>query len=78
MKNEIYLTTIRYNGLLLYFFHIFYSIIKYYSALDNLFFMGIAVFQILMYNDYRSMIPLSIFTLLTIGQHLMEIKKIKK
>jgi magnesium-transporting ATPase (P-type) len=34
--------------------------------------MGIAVFQIAMYNDYRSVIPLSIFTLLTIGQHLME------
>lgn len=72
MKNEIYLTTIRYNGLLLYFFHIIYSIIKYYASLDNLFFMGIAVFQILMYNDYRSVVPLSIFTLLTIGQHLIE------
>ena len=72
MKNEIYLTKIKYNGLLLYFFHIIYSIIKYYSTLDNLFFLLVSIFQILMYNDYRSMIPLSIFTLLTIGQHLTE------
>ena len=72
MKNEIYLTKIKYNGLLLYFFQIIYSIIKYYSTLDNLFFLLVSIFQIAMYNDYRSVIPLSVFTLLTIGQHLIE------
>ena len=72
MKNEIYLTTIKYNGRLLYFFHIIYSIIKYYTSIDNLFFAIISTCQILLYNDFRSIIPLSIFTILSTIQHLTE------
>lgn len=72
MKNAIYLTTIKYNGKLLYFFHIIYSLVKYYSSFDNLFFLFISIFQIMMYNDYRSMIPLSIFMAFAMIQHLIE------
>jgi len=39
--NEIFLTGIKYNGTLLYFFHLIYSVIKYYKRFDNLFFLMI-------------------------------------
>lgn len=70
--NELYLTEIKYNGLLLYFFHIVYSVIRYYKRFDNMFFLIISFCQIVMYNDYRSFVPLSIFTLIAIFQHMFE------
>ena len=72
--NEIYLTEIKYNGYLLYLFHIFYSIIKYYKRFDNLFFLLIALCQIIMYNDYRSFVPLTAFSIIAIIQHIIENK----
>ena len=72
--NSIYLTEIKYNGFFLYILHIFYSIIKYYKRFDNLFFLIIAGCQIVMYDDYRSVVPLSIFTVIAIIQHMIENK----
>jgi len=73
-NNEIYLTEITYNGLLLYLFHIIYSVVRYYKRFDNLFFLIITICQIVMYDDYRSFVPLSIFTLIAIIQHMLENK----
>jgi len=73
-NNEIYLTEIKYNGLLLYLFHIIYSVVRYYKRFDNLFFLVITICQIVMYDDYRSFVPLSIFTLIAIIQHMLENK----
>ena len=73
-NNVIYLTEIKHNSVLLYFFHIVYSVIKYYKRFDNLFFLIITICQIMMYNDYRSFVPLSIFTIIAIIQHMLENK----
>jgi magnesium-transporting ATPase (P-type) len=72
--NEIYLTDIKYNGNLLYLFHCFYSIIRYYSSYDNLFFAIISLCQISLYGDYRSAVPLSIFTIIALIQHMIQNK----
>ena len=73
-SNEIYLTDIKYNGFLLYLFHSVYSIIRYYSSYENLFFLIISLCQIIMYDDFRSFVPLSIFTFIALIQHMMQNK----
>ncbi|ARF08724.1 soluble P-type ATPase [Catovirus CTV1] len=62
--NSIYLTRFKFSGLILYVCHIIYGYINYFFDFINIFCLLISFFQIYDYRDFRSFIPLSIFSTL--------------
>ena len=71
-NNEVYLTKFKNDGRRVYFLHMLYAIYSYYKNHINLFFLLIAVAQVHIYNDYRSLVPLIAFTIMAIYQHISE------
>lgn len=62
--NSIYLTQFKYSGFVLYLYHFVYGYYSYFFDFINLFCLTISFFQIYDYKDFRSFIPLSIFSTL--------------
>ena len=71
-NNEVYLTKFKSDGKQIYLFHGLYAVYSYYKNHINLFFLIVAIGQVYIYNDYRSLVPLTAFTLLAIYQHISE------
>lgn len=71
-NNEVYLTKFKIDGPKIYLIHAVYAVYTYYKDYINLFFLSIALGQVYSYNEYRSLIPLTIFTILAVIQHLYE------
>lgn len=71
--NSVYLTKFKLSGSIIYLMHVLYGLYSYYRDPINMFFLTIAFLQVNIYWDFRSTIPLSIFSLLAIYQHMKEI-----
>ena len=74
--NSVYLTNFRQNGLLLYLYNFLDGYYHYFFDFINFFCLGISFFQIYDYNDYRSFIPLSIFSTLFAVYNLYRVSKL--
>ena len=72
--NSVFLTRFKIDGQKLYIVHLLYSLLIYYKDPINLFFLTIAFGQVYMFNDYRSLIPLVIFSIMAMIQYFTEIK----
>lgn len=64
IRNIVYLTNLKYDGIKLYIMKFLYSYYEYFYDFINGFCLIISLFQIFEYNDFRSFIPLIIFSTL--------------
>ncbi len=72
--NEVYLTKFRTDNFLqLYTKHTLYGFYLYYKDPINMFFLLVSFSQILLYQDFRSLVPLVIFSILALLQYMSEI-----
>ena len=77
--NAVYLTRFKLDHVGLYLVHLIYGCYLYYSDLINLFCLCIAAGQIVMYGEYRTLVPLSTFTLIsTLGYLYITYSNIKE
>lgn len=73
-NNAVFLTRFKSDGNILYVSHLFYSLFSYYRDPINMFFLTVAFGQVYMFNDYRSLIPLTIFSIMAMIQYLNEVR----
>lgn len=73
--NEIHLTRFQRSG---YIFHTFFGIWQYFIDPVNAFCLVISIGQVYEYQDYRSLIPLSIFCLISVSIYIHEIRLLLK
>jgi len=71
-NNEVYLTKFKNDGNQIYLLHTIHAIYSYYKNHINLFFLTVAMGQVYIYNDFRSLVPLIAFTIMAIYQHISE------
>lgn len=72
--NEVFLTKFKTDNFYkLYIKHTLYGFYLYYKDPINMFFLLVSISQILLYHDFRSLIPLVIFSILALIQYMSEI-----
>lgn len=71
-SNAVYLTRFKYDSYVLYLVHTAYGIVDYFSNLNNFFCLMVAIGQILMYGEYRTLIPLGLFMMMSVAFHLYQ------
>lgn len=78
LENSIYLTQFKVSGYVLYLYHFIFGYYNYYFDFINLFCLIISFFQIYDYGEYKSFIPLCIFSTLYSLYYTFNVSKLIK
>lgn len=72
-NNSVYLTKFKIDTMGLYLVHIIYGIVQYFTDVINFFCLLIAIGQVCIFSDFRSLVPLSVFATISVIEYMYEV-----
>jgi len=70
--NSVYLTKFKLNTYMLYIVHILHGLFLYFTDIINFFCLIIAIGQVCIFGDFRSLLPLTIFAIISVIEYMYE------